>query len=282
MTQRMPLFRPLLAIFAGACGLAAANGALAASAAMPFLAHRAIYDLKLGKTSGSQAPASAQGRIVYEFTGSACEGYVTNFRQMTELQMEEGGPRVSDMRSSTFEDGDGSGFRFRTDTYMDGRLMETVDGKARKAGDGAVSVELSKPAPDRQDYAPGPIFPTAHMQFVIEAAKAGERTRETPIYDGSDSGKRVFDTMIVMGPAATGAPSEKVAADAEALRDVRRWPVSVSYFDPLKQDAPPNYVLAFDLYENGVTAKLRIDYGAYTLVGELAKFEALPLKPCEK
>ena len=120
------------------------------------------------------------------------------------------------------------------------------------------------------------------VEVVIEAAKAGERTRETPIYDGSDSGKRVFDTMIVMGPAATGAPSEKVAADAEALRDVRRWPVSVSYFDPLKQDAPPNYVLAFDLYENGVTAKLRIDYGAYTLVGELAKFEALPLKPCEK
>ena len=214
-----------------------AHAVFAAAGEMPFLAHRALYDLKLGKTEGSQAPVSARGRIVYEFSGTACEGYVTNFRQITELQMEEGGPRVSDMRSATFEDGDGSGFRFKTDTYMDGKLMETIDGKAQKPADGPLSVELTKPAPEKFDYSAGPIFPTAHMQFVIAAAKAGDRTGQTPIYDGSDSGKKVFDTMIVMGPPAASAPTEAVAAEADALKNVRRWPVSVSYFDPQKQDS---------------------------------------------
>ena len=259
-----------------------ASFAQAAAGGMPFLAHRAIYDLKLGKTSGSQAPVSARGRIVYEFSGTACDGYVTNFRQITEVQMEEGGPRVSDMRSATFEEGDGSAFRFKTDTYMDGKLVETVDGKATRPADGPLAVELTKPAPDKFQLGAGPIFPTAHMQFVIAAAMAGDRTSQTPIFDGSDSGKKVFDTMIVTGPPATGAPTEPVAAEAESLGNVRRWPVSVSYFDPQKQDSSPNYVIAFDLYENGVSGKLRIDYGSYTLVGELAKFETLPVKACDK
>jgi hypothetical protein len=248
----------------------------------PFLPHRAIYDLKLGKASGSQAPSAARGRIVYEFSGSACEGYVTNFRQITELQMEEGQTRMSDMRSATFEEGDGSGFRFKTDTFIDGRLMEALDGKALKAADGALSVEIAKPAPAKTDLAPGALFPTAQMQMVIAAAKAGERTAEVPIFDGSDSGQKIFDTMSVIGPAASSATAEKVPSESDALRDLKRWPVTVSYFDPAKQDGAPNYVLAFDIYENGVSGRLRIDYGAYTLNGEMSKFEVLPQKPCDK
>ncbi len=278
--SRLSIFAPL-AMAAVAPGLYA-GGALAASpAAMALLPHRAIYDLKLGRAAGNQAPASARGRIVYEFTGSACDGYVTNFRQITELQMDEGGTRLSDMRSATFEEGDGSGFRFKAETFLDGKLTETLDGKAQKAGDGALSVEVAKPAPAKADFAPGAVFPTAQMQLIIAAAKTGARTAQTPIFDGSETGQKIFDTMIVMGAVAGTAPAEPVAAEAQALRNVTRWPVSVSFFDPQKQDSAPNYVLAFDLYENGVSGKLRIDYGAYTLNGELSKFEALPVKPCE-
>mgnify|MGYP003347112311 CR=1 FL=1 len=70
--------------------------------------------------------------------------------------------------------------------------------------------------------------------------------------------------------------------DARTGADVARWPVSVSYFDPTKADGSPNYVLGFDLYDNGVSGKLRIDYGSYTLNGVMSKFEALPQKPCER
>ena len=266
---------PALLIFA-------ATAQAAEPAPTPLLAHRAVYDLTLGKADGANAPASARGRIVYEFSGAACEGYVTNFRQITEIQTDEGSSRVSDMRSSTFESGDGSNFRFKTDTLVDGRAIESVDGSAARSNDGAVSVNLRSPSIAKYDFASGAVFPTAQIQAIVAAAKAGEHAKEIPVYDGSEAGQKVFNTTAIIGPEANQPIAETIAADADALRGVKRWPVSISYFDAAKQDGAPNYTLAFDLYENGVSGKLRIDYGAYTLVGAMTKFELLPAQSCTK
>jgi hypothetical protein len=268
----------------GACLAAALFGpASAAGAGDKLLAHRAVYDLSLGKTDESHsAPVAARGRIVYEFTGSPCEGWVTNFRQVTELQLPEGDPRMSDMRTSTFEEGDGSAFRFKSDTVVNGKTVESVDGRAkRSAGDG-LSVDLSQPKPGKTDFASAAVFPTAQILGIVDAAKAGDRTAEIPIFDGSEAGQKVFDTMAVIGRSKVSDSDEPVAAGADALKGVARWPVSVSYFDHNKRDGAPNYILGFDLYENGVSSDLRIDYGSYVLQGKMTKFEPLPQKACGK
>ena len=67
----------------------------------------------------------------------------------------------------------------------------------------------------------------------------------------------------------------------ETLKGVARWPVVVSYFDPGKQDATPNYILGFDLYENGVSGNLRLDYGDFVLAGKMSKYEPLPVQGCK-
>jgi len=41
--------------------------------------HRAIYDLKLSKSTGSRGIQAVRGRIVYDFSGNACDGYELNF-----------------------------------------------------------------------------------------------------------------------------------------------------------------------------------------------------------
>ena len=45
-----------------------------AGASSPFLPHQALYELSLVKSRGSGID-NARGRILYTFTGSACEGY---------------------------------------------------------------------------------------------------------------------------------------------------------------------------------------------------------------
>ena len=84
--------KPTLVI--GVMAVCSTVHAQAASPAVPVLAHRAVYDLTLGKSSGASAPSAASGRIVYEFSGSACEGYVTNFRQITEIQSDGEARRI--------------------------------------------------------------------------------------------------------------------------------------------------------------------------------------------
>jgi hypothetical protein len=91
---------------------------------------------------------------------------------------------------------------------------------------------------------------------------------------------KLFDTLSVIGREASAPSTDPLAADAEGLKGVRRWPVTVSYFDGAKPDGEPNYVLGFDLYENGVSGALNINYGNYALTGRLSKFELLPQKAC--
>lgn len=258
-------------------------GALAQGAApMPLLAHRAIYDLKLAKSSGASAPESARGRIAYDFTGTDCDGYVTTFRQMTELQPSEGQARVSDMRSTTWEEGAGKSFRFKIETLVDGRAAETVDGTAQKSQDDeGFSIDLKSPRRTKSDIASSPLFPTDQVRKLIVAAKEGKTTYQTKIFDGSDSGQKIYDTLTVIGAQATTPPTDDALREA-SVKDVPRWPVVVSYFEEGKPDGAPNYTLSFDLYENGISGNLRLDYGEFVLAGGMSKFDELPQKSCSK
>ena len=91
------------------------------------VSHRAVYELTLAKSVGSKSPTAAHGRIAFDFTGSVCDGYVQNFRQLTELQPAEGPTRVSDMHSATYEDADGRSFDFKMQTSIDSNSAESVD-----------------------------------------------------------------------------------------------------------------------------------------------------------
>ena len=55
--------------------------------------HRAVYDLVLDAGKAAKNVDSARGRIAFDFTGDACDGYALSFRQVTQLQSGEGGPR---------------------------------------------------------------------------------------------------------------------------------------------------------------------------------------------
>ena len=92
--------------------------AAVATASGPFLSHQALYELSLVKSRGSNAISNARGRILYNFSGSSCEGYTSEFRQVSELDSGEGKLTLSDLRSTSWEDGAGKSYRFKIDTRM--------------------------------------------------------------------------------------------------------------------------------------------------------------------
>jgi hypothetical protein len=253
-------------------------GEARADPAVPFVSHRAAYVISLVKGDGAQAPVAATGMIAYEFRGSACEGYASDFRQITELQRNEGDPMASDTRAIMFEDGQAKKMRFKIDTKVAESPQPTIDGSATRSDAGDLSVDLNAPKKETLNLGKGVLFPTQHLFRVIDAAKAGLGTLEAHVYDGSDTGEKIFDTLTVIGKEARGPSAD--ADKAEALKSVRRWPVTISYFDTAKKDAAPDYVLSFDLYENGVLGSLKLDYGQFVLAAQLTKFELLTSEPC--
>ena len=94
--------------------------------------HRAVYDLTLARTRGKRPIESVRGRILYDFTGSACEGYALQFRQVSEIDSGEGKVALSDLRATTWEDGDAKSFRFNSQNTVNDRVVDTVDGNAER------------------------------------------------------------------------------------------------------------------------------------------------------
>lgn len=256
----------------------AAPAAAPTSAPVTLAAHRAVYDLTLGDETGRQAPSDATGLIGFEFKGSSCEGYDLNFRQVLELQPSEGDKRVSDTRSVTYESGDGQTFRFSTETRIMGGDTSSVVGSAKKTAD-QLAISLTTPSRSTVDVGRRVAFPTEQMERLIEAAREGKHTAPMKLFDGSDTGKKIYNTLAVIGAPETKPPADP-AAQSEPLRSMRRWPVTVSYFEDGKDGTSPDYVLSFDLYENGVSGSLRLNYGDFTVNGALTHFELLPQKTC--
>jgi hypothetical protein len=244
--------------------------------------HRAIYELKLAQTRGNSAVA-ARGRILYDFSGNACEGYALQFRQVSELDNGEGKVTLSDLRSTTWEDGAAKKFIFKSQNYLNETLLDSVDGEAQRQRD-KVAVTLNQPAAKTFDLEAGMVFPTDHMRRIIAAAREGKNILELPVYDGSEKGEKVYDTLTVIGAeiAPERVPND-AAAGKQALAGLKRWPVTVSYFDKTARssDQAPVYAIKFEVYENGVSRALMLDYNDFAISGELTSIELRDTAPCK-
>jgi hypothetical protein len=290
--RRIPAILAALAASSLAIGLAAAAvsgpGAKPADADVDLAPHRAIYDLKLSKSSGTRGIQAVRGRIVYDFSGSACEGYELQFRQVSELDSGEGKVSLSDLRSTTWEDGEATKFRFNSENLLDDKQTDSVDGNAERNAS-SVAVSLNKPADKKFKVPVDAVFPTEHMRRIIVAARAGKSILEFPVYDGSENGEKLYNTLTVIGRAI--APGEKPVSDAgakiPALANLTRWPVTISYFEQKGEKAEhtgeqtPVYAITFELYENGVSRALILDYNDFTIKGELSSLEMKKEKACK-
>jgi hypothetical protein len=169
---------------------------------------------------------------------------------------------------------------------MDENLRETVDGHAERAKDGGVAVKLTEPETKDLDFKSDVVFPTEHVRRIIEAARAGKTLLQLPVYDGSDNGQKLYDSLSVIGRAISpgDAKPDDATAGQEALSKLTRWPVTVSYFDHSVSEnsgeQTPVYAITFELYENGVSRGLLLDYGDFVLSGQMTSFELKSSKPC--
>jgi EipB-like len=287
MAHWLRIPRTLLTIAAVAAGSGFAAGQANAAATTAFVPHQALYDLNLVKSRGSASIDSARGRILYNFSGSPCEGYTSEFRQVSELNSGEGKTTLSDLRSTSWEDAEGKSYRFKIDSRMNDTDSSPVDGIAERSGD-HITVTLKQPEAKTFTLDGATVFPTEQIRRIIAAAREGKSLLELTVYDGSDNGEKVYNTLTVIGQPIAGdrsiaSPDASTANDQ--MKSLTRWPVTVSYYD---RDAKANdgeqtpvYAMSFELFENGVSRALVLDYNDFVISGALGKFDIKDAKPCK-
>lgn len=247
--------------------------------AAPLAPHRAVYDIKLKRAADRTGIESIRGRMVFDFNGSACEGFTTRYRFVMEI---DGGgeKRITDQQTATHEDGDGGAFSFSTRNFVNSVLDGEIRGHAT-AQPHALSVELSKPREAAFELPQGH-FPTSHLLELIERAGKNETQYETAVFDGSDDANAVLTTSVFISRLATPAAEDPEKKALGILGADRFWPVSVAYFVPgsSEGDAVPLYRIDFKLHDNGVTRDLLMDYGDYTLAGQLIDLKLFDPPAC--
>ena len=261
--------------------------AIAAPSVIDLAPHRAIYEFSLGTARSSNSVASVSGRMVYEFTGSVCDGYSQSMRFVTRTSSQEGETTISDQRTSSWEDAAATRYRFSSSQFRGDQLTEQTSGAAsRGEAESDMAVELTLPEKTKTAVGGRSLYPVQHSIKLLEAARKGETRFKAEFFDGSEGGEKSYVINALIGRQVAAGYNKTLprVGHAERLDGVVAWPVALSYFEhgAEKRDAVPNYEMSFLIFNNGVSRRLLIDNGEYTLKGELTDLVMLDPAPCKK
>ncbi|RUX28129.1 DUF1849 family protein [Mesorhizobium sp. M2A.F.Ca.ET.042.01.1.1] len=267
-------------LFLAAACLSAAFPMAPALAVPALQAHRAVYDLTLNKASDRSGITGITGRMVYEFNGSACEGYTVKFRFVTQIVTNDN-TRLTDQQTTTFEDAEGKTFSFVTKSFVDQNLDKEVKGVATREAKG-LKVNIDKPEKSSLELA-ATQFPTQHLVELIGKAEKGENFYQTNLFDGSEDANKVMSTTVIVGKKTESDKTDPEAPALAKLASDKYWPVDIAYFDDSDKSGEevPEYRISFKLHENGITRDLVMDYGDFSMTGKLVNLSLFDqTKPC--
>lgn len=246
--------------------------------------HRIVYEVQLGEKSSAQGITGASGLMALEFSGNACDGYATNYRQVVDLLDSDGAARRMDFRVNLFEDADNRRFAFTMLNRMQGQILRDADGEARRRSDGSLSVAMKKPPGRKSDFDGDVLFPSALSIAMIEAAQKGERSYKNRVFDGSEGGEKIFEVNAAIGQALEGERNNRVepVLRTPELTAMPRWPMAMAYYNDEPGDRVPVYTLRSVVFANGVMGDLVFEFPEFSLKARAVKYEALKADPCTK
>lgn len=246
--------------------------------------HRAVYDLTLDESRSGSGVVGVTGRIVYELSGSPCEGYAQTMRFVTVTSNQEGEEQTTDLRTSSWEQVPATRLRFSSSSFQNEVPIEQTQGVAeRSTSAGPAVVDLKRPQRRKAELNGNIYFPIQHSLEVLKAARAGRHLVVADLFDGSETGEKIYATSTAIGSeikAGAGAPLPVTQGD---LARTPSWPVQISYFKHGKVtgEALPLYEMNYRLHANGVTSSLRIDHGDFSIKGEIKDLVYLDAKSCK-
>ncbi len=255
----------------------------------PMLSHRAIYKISLAPGRNRGQVSSVDGRMVTQWQ-EVCEGLISEQRIVTEMLDDAGEQSLSDISASSWESLDGQHFRFSMRQRLDNKLVAEYEGVADfPSALASGKAKMRKPEEKEITLPPGVLFPSAYMQSLLDAARRGEKNISRHVFDGtSESDYYVVVSSIGAATTVDAARQAKPGPmPAEIHKSVQKtisgltwWPVQVSYYALDQNEGLPEFEMAFKLYDNGVSADLTLDYGAFALLGSLQRLEVYKPPDC--
>jgi hypothetical protein len=253
------------------------TGGSAGAVSLPLQSHVAVYDVSLARSEDRLGLSSVRGRLVLELAGSDCSDWTVNFRMVSQFVSEDQSVRLLDTQSSTWESGSSRELRVTQRHFVDNALDTEAQVGATIETSGRVHGQVEQPEGQEFELARGTIFPIAHLKKLVTAADGNQRRDKSVVFDGSE-GSKAYTAISFIGPRHK--PAKQLTGlktgDAATLSGITAWPVAISFYDPddgKHVEGTPSYQMQFEMFANGVSGDMTIDYGDYALKADLAKLE---------
>jgi hypothetical protein len=257
--------------------LFAASASAFAESPSAFTPHRAIYEMRLNTAKNGSDIADVSGKMFFEWA-DACDGWAVQQRMQMHFSYAQGDE--SDMRSTsaTWESKDGKKYRFNMRRTTDGKETENYRGNATlsdKGGRGNYEIPRKKTV----ELPANSLFPSAHTFLVLQKAQTGEKLFTRPVFDGSDE-EGLADVSAFVGAQHPEKEEKDSTLRKNPLLKDQSWPIRMAFFKPKSETGTPDYEMNLSLLPNGVAKSMLIDYGDFSVRGELISLEALPASGC--
>ena len=258
-------------------GLAFASllGSGAFAAGVDLLSHRAAYRLSLHNVATQGGISAVRGALVMEWRAS-CEGWISNQRLGFVADTNEGGDFVYDVRFSSWESLDHKKLRFNVRSFDGGTPFEEFRGQAMLEAPGKAGIaNYIKPQEDSVELPAGTIFPTLHMNRLVEAAQKGQIVINHEVFDGSGP-----DALSSVS-AFIGEAKVSMVGTGSEQHDEEVWPVRLAYYSGQSGVDTPDFQISFGLTAQGVLYDIILDYGDFALQADLEEMETFETPKCD-
>jgi len=242
-------------------GVAQESAGSGAAEDIRFDSHEARYDLRLISRTPGGAIANARGSMTYRLSDT-CDGWAMESKTGLDLFYAQGDAISTDWSFVSWESKDGTQYRFRVRSERDGRVHETIDGRAvLEPGSGGTAF-FTAPEDKTMDLDASVMLPMQHARHVLEQARQGKHLVTAPMFDGSEPGGPMQATAVVTEAVEAGAVTE--LPDHVLLRD-KSWRMALSFFEHGSAESMPAYEVRMRYHENGVAEEVIQDFGTMTL-----------------
>ncbi len=227
--------------------------------------HRAMYDLSLESTHGGGTVA-ASGSMSFQVTDT-CTGWASQQQLRLQLVTREG--QASDMVSdyATLESKDGRHLTFDMQEQDNGSVTEQVRGEASLTAAGDGEIRFTLPKRSTMALPRGTLFPMAHTAAIIAAAEEGRKSIDPVLFDGTSADGPTDSYVTILGWQTP--PSQ---SDYPSLAGQGSGRVHVSFFPRTQGAVTPDYEIGMRYFAGGVSDRLDMDFGDFTMRGRLVAF----------
>jgi len=257
------------------------SGAAQAAPAVALQPHRAVYTLSLDMTRGQRSVVSIEGQMEYRWA-AACDG--SSFEQNYQVSMvyASGDTLTRKTRYAGWESADGHELTYKLSSSTNGEDKEDIRGTAHLDGAAGGNAVFKTPADLKQALPAGSLFPTTHMERLVEAMRQGQSIFTAGFFDGSSAD----------GPQYVSVGIGRTQPGDAAANPLLRGPshaISMAFYTVGKPEKgsegagaeQPEYELRQRLFENGIADRIVIDYGDFAMAAKLDTLEPVPAPRCD-